>query len=127
MHKLASSKLRRINIKYTTLFLLIACAQINFQLLSQSKSQLSEGKWLKIAITESGFYRINYDWLLNNQIDPTIINPQKVGLYGNTGGQLPQKNTIQRPTDLAAYDSQFIGEEDARWDKNDYLLSLIHI
>ncbi len=101
---------------------MIACAQINFQLLSQSKSLLSEGKWLKIAVTESGFYRINYDWLLKNQIDPTTINPQKVGIYGNSGGTLPQKNGISRLTDLPAYDSQFIGEEDAHWDKNDYLL-----
>ncbi len=92
MHKLASSILRKVKIKFVTIFLLIACAQINFQLLSQSKSLLSEGKWLKIAVTESGFYRINYDWLLKNQIDPTTINPQKVGIYGNSGGTLPQKN-----------------------------------
>jgi len=116
----------RIKIKNATLFLLIVSAQISFQLFSQSNSKLSEGKWFKLAVTESGFYRITYDWLLKNQFDPNTINPQKVGLYGGSGGHLPQKNASQRPLDMPAYASQFSGEEDARWDKDDYLLFYGH-
>ncbi|MHA8051721.1 type IX secretion system sortase PorU [Aquirufa sp. ROCK-SH2] len=122
MHKLASSILKGVKIKFATLLILLACVQINFQLTAQYKSNLAEGKWIKIAISESGFYRINYEWLLKNQIDPNTINPQKIGLYGNSGGYLPQLNSIQRPNDLLGYVSQFIGEDDGHWDKNDYLL-----
>jgi len=91
-------------------------------LFAQTKSQLSEGKWYKIAIHDPGFYKIDYNWLMDHQINPNNINPKKVGLYSQGSGYLPQHNKLPRPIDLPSYASQFIGEDDSKWDKQDFLL-----
>ncbi len=91
-------------------------------LFGQINSKLADGKWFKIGINESGMYKIDYNWLLKNQIDPNSINPQQVGIYTHGNGYLPQKNSEKRPIDLPAYSSYFFGENDAKWDKEDYLI-----
>jgi hypothetical protein len=91
-------------------------------LFGQINSKLSEGKWLKIGIKESGFYKIDYNWLLKNQIDPSTIKPKNVGIYSQGNNYLPQKNSASRPKDLPTYSCYFYGENDSKWDKEDYLI-----
>ena len=53
-------------------------------------SVLSSGIFYKIGVTNTGVYEINYEFLLSNGIDPSIINPKNISIYGNPAGQLEE-------------------------------------
>ena len=61
-----------------------------------SSSILSGGRWIKIAVTEPGIYRIDYSQLR----DMGFIDPASVALYGNNVGQLSFYNDGTAPDDL---------------------------
>ncbi|MCW3787504.1 type IX secretion system sortase PorU [Plebeiibacterium sediminum] len=59
-------------------------------------SVLSSGNWKKIRVDKTGIYKITY-----NQLEQWgISNPQNVGIYGNGGKLIPQKNNEYREDDL---------------------------
>lgn len=86
------------------------------------ESVLSTGAWYKLAVAKRGVYKIDYGLLKKMGIDPSRINPQKIKLFGNTGGMLPQANSNARATDLTELAVTIIGEEDGRFNKEDYIL-----
>lgn len=49
------------------------------------KSILSEGKWVKISVSETGIYEISYDSLRSYGFQ----HPENVGIFGTGGWQLP--------------------------------------
>lgn len=108
-------------IKYLISILFLSFSWIT-PILAQSNSKLASGNWFKIPIYESGFYKIDYEWLQSQKINPSSINPKQVGLYTQGNKSLPQKNNLTRPIDLPSHAAQFIGENDNKWDKEDYLL-----
>lgn len=89
--------------------------------LCQSHSVLSEGTWTKIAVSQTGVYQINKDWLIKNKIDPSRINPQKVVIFQGQRGILPQLTNSPRTKDLEPISSLFLGEENGVWDDNDLI------
>ncbi|MEM6642055.1 MAG: type IX secretion system sortase PorU [Bacteroidota bacterium] len=85
-------------------------------------SVLATGDWYKIGVTESGMYKISRSTLdalgISNIGDPTEIQ-----LYGNgVKGELPQENSAIRPVDLIENAILVEGQEDGRFDDNDYIL-----
>ena len=58
-------------------------------------SVLASGRWLKVGITQSGFYQITPSWLSKLGQKAT-----QIGVYGHEIGELPQANSTSRPTDL---------------------------
>ena len=58
-------------------------------------SVLASGRWLKVGITQSGFYQITPSWL--SKLGQKAI---QIGVYGHEIGELPQANSTSRPTDL---------------------------
>ena len=85
-------------------------------------SVLSEGKWFKVGITETGIYKID-----RNTLDvlgvPLSIDPKKIKIYGNgTHGILPQENSEERPVDLIENSIFVSGESDGVFDLNDHIL-----
>jgi len=58
-------------------------------------SVLASGRWLKVGITQSGFYQITPSWLLKLGQKAT-----QIGVYGHEIGELPQANSTSRPIDL---------------------------
>ncbi|MCK9616645.1 MAG: type IX secretion system sortase PorU [Lentimicrobiaceae bacterium] len=63
-------------------------------------SVLASGNWYKIKVKESGIYKITYEQLNAWGIDAAGINPQKIRVFGNSFGILPESNTYYRPIDL---------------------------
>lgn len=63
-------------------------------------SVLASGKWYKIGVTQTGFYKIDYSFLTSMGIDPSKIDPSKIRLFGNGGAMLSENNSIPRSTDL---------------------------
>lgn len=72
-------------------------------------SVLASGKWVKIAVQESGVYKISHK-LLNSM---GFKNPSKVRLYGYGGALLPETNIQDIADDLP---------EQPLWRANNYML-----
>ncbi|GAB4133928.1 MAG: type IX secretion system sortase PorU [Raineya sp.] len=90
--------------------------------LQAQNSVLSSGSWYKIAVSQSGLYKITAQNLRNWGIDISQINPHHIAIYGNGGGMLPQANNDPRPTDLTENAIWVAGEEDNRFDNEDFII-----
>ncbi|PZX20681.1 peptidase C25-like protein [Breznakibacter xylanolyticus] len=61
-----------------------------------SNSVLASGRWIKIAVTETGIHKISYAQLSNWG----FTNPSQVKVFGNGGTMLPRQNNTVRADDL---------------------------
>jgi hypothetical protein len=85
-------------------------------------SVLSEGVWHKLAVTETGVYKIGYSDLLDYGIDPANLNPKFIRIYGNGGNMLPEVNDAFRYEDLVENAIFVSGEDDNAFDPGDFIL-----
>ena len=85
-------------------------------------SVLSSGEWYKIGITKTGVYKLGYDDLANMGIDISETDPRYLKVYGQYNGMLPEANSEPRADDLLENAIKVVGEEDGKFDKNDYIL-----
>ena len=85
-------------------------------------SVLASGKWFKISVTQTGIHQITYNDLRNMGIDPSSIDPRNIRLYGNGGGMLSESLADPRRDDLAENSIIVSGENDGRFDQQDYIL-----
>lgn len=86
-------------------------------------SVLKDGAIYKIAVDQSGIYKIDYNFLKETlKIDIDNINPANIKLFGNGGGSLPEPISTFRYDDLQENAIQVIGGEDGRFDPNDYII-----
>ncbi len=86
------------------------------------QSVLSSGDWYKIGVQQSGIYKIDFAQLQAMGIDPAAIDPQKLRLFGNGIGMLPESNSVSRIDDLAENAIYVHGESDGVFDEGDYIL-----
>lgn len=87
-------------------------------------SALSNGSIYRMDITETGVYKLTYDYL-KNQLgisDLDNIDPRKIQLLGNGGGMLPIDPDADRQDDLRENKIVIKGEEDGSFDSGDYIL-----
>jgi hypothetical protein len=63
-----------------------------------TNSVLNDGTIYKIGVVKDGVYRITFDELMTAGIDVNTLNINKISLFGNVNGILPEAN------DAAAYD-----------------------
>ncbi|TPE44097.1 type IX secretion system sortase PorU [Pontibacter mangrovi] len=87
-----------------------------------SNSVLSTGNWYKLAVTQSGIYKIDKSLLQDLGISAQSIDPKKIQLFGNGGGMLPQPNGAPRPDDLQENAILVVGEADGKFDDGDFVL-----
>jgi hypothetical protein len=87
-----------------------------------SSSVLASGSWFKFCLSSNGVYRLGYEDLKAAGIDPAVINPKKIRIFGNGGGMLPEANAKSRIDDLIENPVFVFGEEDGRFDPGDYIL-----
>ncbi len=87
----------------------------------RQNSVLSSGNWYKIAVQQTGIYRLSYDNLIGMGI-PTSADPRNIRIYGNGGGMLPELNTAPRYDDLMENAIFVAGENDGSLDPGDYVL-----
>ena len=85
-----------------------------------ANSVLNEGSFFKIAVDASGMYRIDHNWL-NQLTGADGIDPNKITIYGNRGGMLPEAVNVQRIDDLTSIPFQFEGDGDSNWEGGEYL------
>ncbi len=86
-------------------------------------SVLSDGAIYKIAVTQNGIHKLDYNFLKNDLgINIDGIDPRKIQLFGNGGGMLPEKIASFRYDDLEENAIKIVGEDDGSFDANDYIL-----
>ena len=59
-----------------------------------NNSILNSGNWYKIGIIKSGVYKIDKNFLIQNNINAENINPLTIQVFGSGyNGQVPQLNS----------------------------------
>lgn len=85
----------------------------------KSQSILATGTWYKVETGPAGVYRIDAALLEALGLDPSLVDPRNLRVYGQRGGLLPQANALPAPDDLEEIPLYFPGESDGRWDLAD--------
>jgi len=86
-----------------------------------SSSVLSSGQWFKIKLNKNGIYKVSYSELSSMGFDMST-NPSNIAVFGNGGGNLPEKNDVFRYDDLIENPIVVVGGEDGSFDQGDYIL-----
>lgn len=87
-----------------------------------SQSVLSGGKWFKLGIVNTGIHKLDYDYITSLGVDPSSIDVNKIGIFGNYVGMLSEGNLTEKADDLQENSIQTIGMEDGSFDVEDYIL-----
>lgn len=87
-----------------------------------SNSVLSTGDWYRFYVEKSGVYKISKNFLQEIGLDPSNVDPKKIKIYGNGGKMLPLSNASYYPSDLIENAIQVFGEDDGKFDNDDYIL-----
>ena len=86
------------------------------------RSAMASGEWYKIGLPETGVYKLTYSDLSNLGIDVAHVDPRHIRIYHNGGGVLPEMNAVARHDDLVEVPIYVYGENDGKFDNNDYIL-----
>lgn len=115
MHWLKHADVRKIASRTA-----LSCLAVLLALFSYAqKSVLSEGQWFKLAVTETGIYRLDEDLIARMGVDITGIYPSGIRIYGNGGAMLPQSNKSGYVNALTENAIWVSGEDDGKFDKGD--------
>jgi hypothetical protein len=87
-----------------------------------TSSLLASGNWYKLRLNKSGIFKITYANLTSMGINPSEINPKNIRIFGYGGGVLPEANNALKYDDLVENPIVVYGEEDGKFDSNDYIL-----
>ena len=85
-------------------------------------SKLATGNWYKIGMSETGIYKLTYNDLSSLGMDVDHINPKNIRVFHNGGGVLNELNAQPRFNDLMEIPVFVAGENDGRFDSDDYIL-----
>lgn len=109
----------KINLSVVVIFLISLSSNAQYS----DKSKLAEGQIVKIAIQETGIYKIDQNFISNN-FDVAIgtIDPRRINIYGSGGAVLPQMVGADRVDDMESNSIFIQGEEDGSFDSNDYIV-----
>ncbi len=89
---------------------LICSIQTSF---CQNASPLQQGKWIKIAVTQSQFYRLNQSWFAKHKIP--MASPMSISIYGAKSGMLnPAAENQQGYLEPVA--ASYLGKEGKSWE-----------
>jgi hypothetical protein len=89
---------------------------------SITSSVLASGDWYRFYIEKSGVYKITKKFLNDLGMNANNIDPRKISLYGAGGKMLPLANSIDYPNDLVENAIKISGEEDGKFDIDDFIL-----
>ncbi|MBT2620441.1 MULTISPECIES: type IX secretion system sortase PorU [Chryseobacterium] len=87
-----------------------------------NNNPLSSGTFYKIKVDKSGIFKITTQFLRDNGINPSSINPRNFRIYGNGGIMLPEFNQDVKYSALQENAIQVVGESDGTWNDEDYAL-----
>lgn len=89
---------------------------------SISNSVLASGEWYRFYVDTTGVHRLSKNFLGQLGVNVNSVDPRSIKIYGNGGDMLPYLNSEPSLIDPSENAIQFIGEEDGRFDNEDYIL-----
>jgi hypothetical protein len=107
--------------KILSLYMFLSSLNLTAQVMKDeyaTASVLASGKWFKMAITEDGVYRINFEGLKQLGLE----NPANPVIFGNNAGQLSFYNDGTGPDDLLEIAVFTVTGGDGVFNEGDYLL-----
>lgn len=112
-------------IRTITLLAAIFCFSGNEVLAQAFKetSVLASGIVHKVSVQKSGVYKIDHAFIRDQlKIDPSTISPDRIAIFSNGGGRIPQWNSADRIDDLEQVATWGFGLSDGAFQSGDYLL-----
>ena len=102
--------------------LLIGLASQTFAQTYADHSALSQGRWVRMAITQDGPYELDAAFLQEAGFDVGSLDPRQIRMFGRPGGMLPQANDVERPDDMPELAIVVTGEGDGVFNSGDRVL-----
>jgi len=87
-----------------------------------TNSVLRSGEWYKFYVDTTGVFKLSKSFLNQLGVNVNTIDPRTIKIYGNGGAMLPMANNLPYPMDLTENAIKFVGEEDGKFDNDDYIL-----
>ena len=87
-----------------------------------TNSVLSSGEWYKFYVDTTGVFKLTKSFLNQLGVNVNSVDPRTIKIFGNGGAMLPMLNSEPYPLDLTENAIKFVGEEDAKFDNEDYIL-----
>lgn len=87
-----------------------------------TNSVLATGKWIRFEAPEEGMYKITKSTIASFGINTDNIDPRTIKIYNNGGKTLPENVDQIRAEDLVENAITVVGEEDGKFDNNDYII-----
>ncbi|MCF8369510.1 MAG: type IX secretion system sortase PorU [Bacteroidales bacterium] len=116
-----AEKLTHFNLKIETSGSTKSSLGIN-QKTYKPHSVLASGNWHKMAVNNTGIYKLSYQYLSDIGINVSSLNPQHIRIYGNGGGMVPENIEKFRYDDLYENAIFVDGENDGSFDPGDFVL-----
>lgn len=89
----------------------------------KESSVLAQGTIHRVAVNKKGVHKIDYNFIKDKLgIDPGSFSSERIAIFGNGPGRLPQRNSEFRIDDLEESYMLGVGTEDGRMDQGDYFL-----
>ncbi len=85
-------------------------------------SVLEEGEIYKMEISESGIYKLTYDYLKSLGVNPDNISAEKIQIFNNGSGRIKQYIDENYTDDLVEIPYFSSGLEDGKFGKDDFIL-----
>ena len=89
-------------------------------------SPLAAGVWYKFNVTKEGIYKIDKNKLSDYGIDAATVDPRTIKIYNNGGYLLSPTVEKPRPQGIVENSIFVSGEDDGKFDNNDYILFYAH-
>lgn len=87
-----------------------------------SESVLNSGIWVKMGILKTGVHKLTHADIENMGFNPSQLDVNKIGVFGNYTGLLPETNNKARLDDLQENSIIISGIEDGSFDTDDFIL-----
>ncbi len=87
-----------------------------------TSSVLAQGTWYRIGVTNTGFYKIDYNFISGMGVNPATVNPANIRIVGNGGHMLSEDNRVARPSDLLENAVMVSGGANNVFNNGDYVV-----
>lgn len=113
---------RKLNIRL--LFVLVSLIPFGMMTAQNNttRSVLSTNTWYRMAVTTDGIYKLDYGDLERLGVDMQRLDPDQIRIFGNATGLLSEKCADPRYDDLSELTLRVVGDEDGRFDTEDFVL-----
>ncbi len=88
----------------------------------KTQSVLAEGTWCRVGVLQTGVYKVTYDELAAKGLLGGAVASNRLALWGQAGGPLPQLNSRYDADDLREIPMAVVDGGDGQFQKGDYLL-----